>query len=92
MTKESNLSPVRHPAKASSFSPEEAIKAFRSSIRSETTRVPYACASRHFLCWLNLQSIQITAVDSTVVRRFAEHDCSCLRYSAAQGLPPWTSA
>jgi hypothetical protein len=45
--------------------------------------VPYACAARHFLCWLNLQGIQITAVDSTVVRRFADHDCSCPRYSTA---------
>jgi len=89
MTKESNLSPVRHLAKASSFSPEEAIKAFRSSIRSETTRVPYACAARHFLCWLNLQGIQITAVDSAVVRRFADHDCSCPRYSAAQARDPY---
>ena len=60
MTKEANLSPVRHLAKASSFSPEEAIDAFLSSKRSETTRVHYACAGRHFLCWLNLQGIQMS--------------------------------
>jgi site-specific recombinase XerD len=84
MTKEASLSPVRHLAKASSVSPEEPIEAFLSSIPSETTRVPYACAARHLLCWLNLQGIQITAVDSAVVRRFADHDCSCPRYSTAQ--------
>ena len=89
MTKESHLPPVRHLAKASSFSPEEAIDAFLSSISSETTRVPYACAARHFLFWLNLQGIQIIAVDSTVVRRFADHNCSCPRYSAAQARDPY---
>lgn len=84
MTEESNLSPVRHLAEASNFSPEEALEAFLGSIRSEATRVPYACAARHFLCWLNLQGIRITAVDSAVIRRFADHDCSCPRYCAAR--------
>ena len=89
MTEESKLSPVRHLAKASNISPEEAIEAFLSSIRSETTRVPYACAARHFLCWLNLQGIRITAVDSAVIRRFADHDCSCPRYSGARARDPY---
>ena len=89
MTKDSNFSPVRHLTGTSSFSPEEAIEAFLSSIRSETTRVPYACAARHFLCWLNLQGIRITAVDSAIIHRFADHDCSCPRYSAARARDPY---
>lgn len=89
MTKEPNLSPVRHSAKVSSFSPDEALEAFLSSIPSEATRAPYACAARHILCWLNLRGIQIAAMDSAIIRRFADHDCACPRYSAARARDPY---
>jgi len=89
MTDNTYALPVQPRAAASGFSPEDAINAFLEPMRSTTTHVVYRCAARHFLCWLKLQGILITAVDDTVLRRFAGHDCSCPRYSADQVRDPY---
>lgn len=84
MTEDTHTAPVRPRATTSDFSPEDAVRAFLEPMRSPGTRVTYGCSARHFLCWLKLQGVPIAAVDSAVLRRFADHDCSCPRYSADQ--------
>ncbi|MBE2276807.1 MAG: tyrosine-type recombinase/integrase [Rhodobacteraceae bacterium] len=51
--------------------------------------VTYSSAARHFLHWLEISKIPIVDVDQSVIQRFADHDCSCQRYSADQVRDPY---
>ncbi len=89
MTEDTIPLPAQPRATTSDFSPEDAVNAFIEPMRAATTHVAYGCAARHFLCWLKLQGIPISTLDAAVLRRFAGHDCSCPRYSAAQLRDPY---
>lgn len=89
MTEDINPLPVQFHTTATEFSPEDAVNAFLEQMHATSTRVPYSCAARHFLYWRKLQDIPITAVNGAVLRRFAGHECSCPRYSAAQLRDPY---
>lgn len=52
----------------------------------------YSSAARHFLIWLDGHHIPLAAVDDLVVRRFAQHECRCPRYSSREfGTPVYIS-
>lgn len=57
------------------------VEAFAAYVASEgcmpSTVVNYRRTCIHFITWLHQQHIPLTAIDDTVVDRFAGHDCIC---------------
>ena len=71
------------------FSPEDTVRAFLEPMRGTAAFVTYGSAARHFLHWLEIGGIAIGEVNQSIIQRFADHDCSCLRYSAEQVRVPY---
>lgn len=59
----------------------ETIASFEAELTklgyTRLTRLGYTDSARHFAAWLNVEGINVAAVDQHVVCRFAEHDCHC---------------
>lgn len=84
-----------HQGEAGNSSPNDVlIAAFLAMLQrgKASASAHYGSAARHFLLWLDRQRIPLTAVDDSVVQRFAQHKCRCPRYSSREfGTPVYIS-
>ncbi|WFU13339.1 tyrosine-type recombinase/integrase (plasmid) [Rhizobium sp. CB3090] len=67
----------------------DAVTEFLAPMRGKAGIFRYSSAARHFLFWLDQNRTQLSSVNASTVRRFANHACSCPRYSAVQLRDPY---
>ena len=89
MTDDIQIPLAEHPQNTPCASSEDAVRAFLEPMRGTAAFVTYGSAARHFLNWLKISSVPVGDVDLSIIQRFADHDCSCLRYSADQVRDPY---
>jgi site-specific recombinase XerD len=63
--------------------PDILLTAFLSSLQGSAagSAALYKATARHFLYWIELQGIAVSAIDDAVVRGFEKHSCHCLGFS-----------
>ena len=89
MTDDIQIPLAEHPQNTPCASSEDAVRAFLEPMRGTAAFVTYGSAARHFLHWLKISSVPVGDVDLSIIQRFADHDCACLRYSADQVRDPY---
>lgn len=74
--------------------PDALLTAFLSSLQGSAAgpAALYKATARHFLYWIELQGIAVSAIDDAVVQRFEKHRCRCQGFSRHKpNRPTFTS-